>query len=404
LIDMPVDAAADGSALAPEIFRLAIEASPSGMVFVDGDGAIVLINREVERLFGYSREELLDRPVEILLPDKLRGRHANHRTGFRKHPAARHLGTGRDFLGRRKDGSEFPIEVGLNPMQIGGDVMVLCAIVDITERKRLERLHDEFITTVSHELRTPMTSIAGSLGLMIGGAAGRLPPSAAHLIEIAHANCRRLVRLVNDILDIKKLESGQMDFCFQRCAARMLVEQAIEANRGFADASGVRIRLDAAAGAFDVEVDPDRFVQVITNLLSNAIKFSPAGEEVVVTIETSGDNVSGDNVHVAVRDRGAGIPADFKPRIFEKFAQAKTVHGQQKSGTGLGLSIVRQIVMHMHGQVGFDDAPGGGTIFYVDLPGAGHFARWDAELAAGADSAPLSPDDEVRPAMAPAKA
>jgi PAS domain S-box-containing protein len=381
---MPVDVAADGSVLAPEIFRLAIEASPSGMVFVGGDGAIVLINREVERLFGYSREELLGRPVEILLPDKLRGRHASHRTGFLKRPDARHLGTGRDFLGRRKDGSDFPIEVGLNPMRIGGDVMVLCAIVDISERKRLERLHDEFVTTVSHELRTPMTSIAGSLGLMIGGAAGMLPPSALHLIEIAHANCRRLVRLVNDILDIKKLESGQMDFHFQRCAARLLVEQAIEANRGFADGHGVRIRLEAAPEPFDAQVDPDRFVQVITNLLSNALKFSPAGEEVVVSIETSGDNV-----HIAVRDRGAGIPADFRPRIFEKFAQANSANGQQKSGTGLGLSIVRQIVMHMHGQVGLDDAPGGGTIFYVDLPSADHLAHWDAEFVAAADAAPL---------------
>jgi PAS domain S-box-containing protein len=381
---MRVNAAADGSALAPEIFRLAVEASPSGMVVVNGGGAIVMINGEVERLFGYRREELLGRPVEILLPDKLRGRHASQRSGFMLHPAARHLGTGREFLGRRKDGGEFPIEVGLNPMRIGGGVMVLCAIVDISERKRLERLQDEFITTVSHELRTPMTSIAGSLGLMIGGAAGGLPPAAAHLIEIAHANCRRLVRLVNDILDIKKLESGQMDFHFQRCPARLLVEQAIEANRGFADGYGVRIRLDAAAEAFDVQVDPDRFVQVITNLLSNAFKFSPAGEEVVVTIETCGDNV-----HIAVRDRGAGIPADFKPRIFEKFAQANTAHGQQKSGTGLGLSIVRQIVMQMNGQVGFDDAPGGGTIFYVDLPSADQFVRWDAEFAAGANPAPF---------------
>jgi PAS domain S-box-containing protein len=353
-----------------------------------------MINGEVERLFGYRREELLGRPVEILLPGNLRGKHASHRNGFLRRPDARHLGTGRDFLGRRKDGSEFPIEVGLNPMQIDGDIIVLCAIVDISERKRLERVQDEFVTTVSHELRTPMTSIAGSLGLLIGGAAGILPPSAVHLIEIAYLNCRRLVRLVNDILDIKKLESGQTEFNFQRCDARVLVEQAIEANRGVADGYGVRIRLDAAAEAFDVQVDPDRFVQVITNLLSNALKFSPAGEEVVVTVATCGDNV-----HIAVHDRGAGIPADFKPRVFERFAQANNANGQQKSGTGLGLSIVRQIVMQTHGRIGFDDAPGGGTIFYVDLPSADHLARWDAEFAAG-NPAPLVPGDEDRPAMA----
>ena len=387
---MPVDAAADGSVPAPEIFRLAVEASPSGMVFVGGDGAIVMINGEVERLFGYRREELLGRPVEILLPDKLRHKHAGQRSGFMLRPDARHLGTGREFLGRRKDGGEFPIEVGLNPLPIDGNVMVLCAIVDISERKRIERLHDEFVTTVSHELRTPMTSIAGSLGLLIGGAAGGLPEPAAHLIEIAHANCRRLVRLVNDILDIKKLESGQTEFNIQRCAARALVEQAIEANRGFADAYGVRVRLQAAAEAFDVQVDPDRFVQVITNLLSNALKYSPPGEEVVVSIETRGNNV-----HIAVRDHGAGIPAGFKPRVFEKFAQANSANGQQKSGTGLGLSIVRQIVMHMQGQVGFEDAPGGGTIFHVDLPSADHRAVWQAEFAAETDPAPLVPGQSL---------
>ena len=175
---------------------------------------------------------------------------------------------------------------------------MLCAIVDISKRKRLERLQDEFVSTVSHELRTPMTSISASLGRTCGGAAGVLPPSAAHLVEIAYVNCRRLVRLVNDILDIKELESGQMDFRFKVCDARALVEQAIEANHVFAESYGVRIRLDAAAELFNVQVDPDRFVQVVTNLLSNAVKFSPTGGDVVMSIKTSGDNV-----RVSVRDQ-----------------------------------------------------------------------------------------------------
>ena len=365
---MPVDAGPE-----PEIFRLADEASPSGMVVVNGAGTIVMVNGEVERLFGYRRDELVGLPVEILLPDKLRGKHTGQRSGFMHRPGARRLGTGREFLGRRKDGSEIPIEVGLNPQRIGGDVMVFCAVVDTSERKRLERLQDEFVTTVSHELRTPMPAISASLGLMIGGAAGSPSPSAAHLIEIAYANCRRLVRLVNDILDIKKLEAGQLEFNFGRCGARVLVEQAIEANHEFADGYGVHIRVDAAAEVFDVQVDPDRFVQVIINLLSNAVKFSSPGEEVVVSLETRGNKV-----HISVRDHGAGIPAEFKPRVFEKFAQANNGDGQHKSGTGLGLSIVRQIVLHMGGEVGFDDAPGGGTVFYVDLPCAGRLADREA--------------------------
>jgi len=383
---MPVDASST-----PEIFRLAVEASPSGLVVVNGAGDIVIVNGEIERLFGYRREELIGQTVEILLPDQLREKHAGQRNGFMQQPRARRLGTGRDFLGRHKDGSEFPVEVGLNPLHIDGDVVVLCAIVDVSERKRLERLQDEFVTTVSHELRTPMTSIAGSLGLLMGGTAGALPQSAAHLIDIAHANCRRLVRLVNDILDIKKLESGQSEFNFQRCAARTLVEQAIEANRGFADAHGVRVRLDAANEPFAVEVDPDRFIQVVTNLLSNALKFSPSGEEVVVSLEKSGGNV-----RISVRDHGPGVPPSFKARVFEKFAQGGGPSGRQKSGTGLGLSIVRQIVLHMRGQVGFDDAPGGGAIFYVDLPAAEDADDSTAGLTTETNATPLVPEADGR--------
>ena len=152
---MPVGNAVKISLLGPEIFRLAVEACPSGIIVVDSDGAIVMINNEVERLFGYCREELLGRPVELLLPQELLSK--SDRKGFAIHPDARQLGTGRDFRARRKDGSEFPIEVGLNPIQFGDNTMVLGAIVDIGERKRLERLQDEFVSTVSHELRTPMT-------------------------------------------------------------------------------------------------------------------------------------------------------------------------------------------------------------------------------------------------------
>ena len=359
-----------------------MEVCPSGIIVVDSDGAIAMINNEVERLFGFSREELLGRPIEVLLPQKLLSKHEAQHKGFTIHPDARQLGTGRDFRGRRKDGSEFPIEVGLNPVQFGNDIMVLGAIVDISERKRLERLQDEFVSTVSHELRTPMTSIAASLGLLIAGASDTLPQPAAHLIEIAHANCQRLVRLVNDILDIKKLESGLMAFRSQRCGARSLVEKAIEANRGIADGCNVRIRLDPSPGTFDVHVDPDRLVQVIINLLSNALKFSPPGEDVVVTLENRGEQV-----RIAVRDHGPGVPVEFRPRVFEKFAQADATLGHVREGTGLGLSIVRQIIMRLNGQVGFDDAPGGGTVFYIDLPSADHLSLWQDDVATDAAAA-----------------
>jgi PAS domain S-box-containing protein len=375
--------------VSPEIFRLAVEACPGGILAVSATGVIVMVNREIERLFGYGRGELLGQSVDILLPENLRRKHAGLRTGFISHPDTRHIGAPRDFNGRHRDGTEFAIEVGLSPIRIGTEMMVLCAIIDISERKRLERLQDEFVSTVSHELRTPMTSIAGSLGLLTGGGAGVLPAPATRLVTIGYENCQRLVRLVNDILDIKKLESGLMAFKFQRCNACPLLEKAVEVNRAIADSYGVRVRIDASLDAFDIQVDPDRFVQVITNLISNALKFSPPGKEIAIAIENRDDSV-----RITVRDHGPGIPIDFRPRVFEKFAQAEIGNANHQAGTGLGLSIVRQIIMRMNGQIGFDDAPGGGTIFYVDLPRADHLASWQAEFAVGASLAPRAPGEE----------
>jgi signal transduction histidine kinase len=267
---------------------------------------------------------------------------------------------------------------------------ILRALRYATERKRLERLKDEFVSTVSHELRTPLTSISGSLGLLMGNAAGSLPKQMARLLAIAHTNSQRLVRLVDDILDIEKMQAGRMVFNFSRVEVRPLVAQAIAANRGFAKGYGVRVRLEVSHTAAEVRADPDRLLQVITNLLSNAIKFSPADHEVVVAIGKGTDMV-----RLTVRDHGPGIPVDFKPLIFEKFAQADAGAARQKGGTGLGLSIVKQIVVRLSGEVGFVDAPGGGTIFHVQLPCWDHVASLaiDHEAKPGAARLLLCEDD-----------
>jgi signal transduction histidine kinase len=242
---------------------------------------------------------------------------------------------------------------------------LLRALRYATERKRLDRLKDEFVSTVSHELRTPLTSITGSLGLLIGKAVGVLSEPAARLLEIAHNNSQRLVRLVNDILDIEKLESGHAVFDFRKIEVRSLVEQTVESMRGYAGAHGVKVRVEAAVAVDAVRADTDRLAQVVTNLLSNAIKFSPPDGEVVIAV---GKEVKGDVVRITVRDHGPGISADFRPRIFERFAQADATNARRKGGTGLGLSISKQIIDRLGGDIGFADAPGGGTIFYVELP------------------------------------
>ena len=254
---------------------------------------------------------------------------------------------------------------------------LLRALRYANERKRLERLKDEFVSSVSHELRTPLTSIAGSLSLLMSKTADSLAGPAARLLAIAHANSQRLVRLVNDILDIEKMESGQIIFNFGRVGVRSLVEQAIESSRGSAESCGVRIRLEDACVVGDVRADSDRLTQVVVNLLSNAIKFSPADHEVVVAIEKGTDVV-----RISVRDHGPGISVDFMPRVFERFAQADATNARRKGGTGLGLSIVKQIVDRLGGEVDFAAAPGGGTTFHVELPSWEHMTNMAIDLDA----------------------
>jgi signal transduction histidine kinase len=250
----------------------------------------------------------------------------------------------------------------------------------IRERSELEKsaddarglasLMDEFVANVSHELRTPITSIAGSLGLLTGGVAGQLPAKAVRLISIAHINTQRLARLINDILDIGRIEAAKMIFVFAPTDLCTTAEQAIDANRAFAEQHGVSLRLHMEAPSCLVRADVDRLIQVLTNLLSNAIKFSPSGEEVIVTVEQRGCVGS-----LMVRDHGPGIPEEFKSRIFGKFAQAKGDGLQPKGGSGLGLNIAAKIVGLHDGSIGFREAMGGGTIFYFEIP------LWEADAA-----------------------
>lgn len=349
--------------LAEELLGLAVEACPTGMMMIDRGGRIVMVNSEIERLFGYGREELLGHPLEMLVPETLRTKHEKLRADFTEQPQGRAMGKGLDRFGFCKDGSEFPIEIELNPVRVRDGLLTLAVVVDISERKRIEQQKDEFVSTVSHELRTPLTSITASLALLVAGRAGELPPPALRLIAIAHNNGQRLVRLVNDILDIEKMESGKFIFDFKQVAARTVVEQVIEASRAFADQFDLKVRLDPDSVAGAVRADADRLAQVVTNLLSNAIKFSPHGEDVVLAVCEREHKV-----RITVRDHGPGIPDEFKPRVFNKFAQADAGDARQKGGTGLGLSIVKQMVERLGGEVGFESVAGFGSLFYIELP------------------------------------
>jgi PAS domain S-box-containing protein len=348
-----------------------LEAAPDTMVVVNHAGEIVLLNLQAEKEFGYRRDELLGQNIKKIIPNRVDERLIDNGLASSRDASTLQVGIETELTGRRKDGGEFPIEIMLRPLESAERILV---IRDISARRQTERLKDEFVATVSHELRTPLTSISGSLGLLVGQWANKLPESAVRLLTIAHTNSKRLARLLNDILDIEKLESGRVVFNLSKVAVRALVEHEIEDNRGFAESYGVNVRLDGASVDVDVNADPDRLAQVITNLLSNAIKFSPADGEVLVAVGKDADDI-----RITVRDHGPGVPEDFKPHIFDKFAQADATNTRQKGGTGLGLSIVKQIVERLGGKIGFGDAPGGGAIFYVDLP------AWDGRAAGEID-------------------
>jgi PAS domain S-box-containing protein len=348
-----------------------LEAAPDTMVVVNHAGEIVLLNLQAEKEFGYRRDELLGQNIKKIIPESVADRLIANCPRGSADALTLQIGTEIELTGRRKDGGEFPIEIMLSPLESAERILV---IRDISVRRKTERLKDEFVATVSHELRTPLTSISGSLGLLAGQWASNMPQSAARLLTIAHTNSQRLVRLINDILDIEKLESGRVVFNLSRVAVGALAGQAIEDVRGFADSYGVHVRLGVMPIGVDVNADPDRLAQVITNLLSNAIKFSPAGGDVLVAVQKIANDV-----RISVRDHGSGVPDEFKAHIFEKFAQADATNARQKGGTGLGLSIVKQIVERLAGKIGFQDAPGGGAIFYVDLP------AWDGRAGGEID-------------------
>ncbi|WP_051356721.1 response regulator [Azorhizobium doebereinerae] len=343
--------------------RAILSSAMDSILTVDAGGSIDSANPATTRLLGWTPEELSGRHLSALfrIPADQTG------DGFfdALSTAASQGGGVRELVGLRKDGSTVPVDVAIGEMRASGGRSLLAVLHDITERKRAEVMKNEFVSTVSHELRTPLTSIAGSLGLLAGGATGTLPERAQRLVTIAAQNCQRLVRLINDILDIEKMQSATITFARQTVSLAEVAKRAVDQTGGFALEHDVSLSLNLGPGDTSVTGDSDRLIQVLTNLISNAVKFSPAGSTVEVNVARAGAGV-----RATVRDHGTGIPESFRPSIFTRFAQADSSDTRQRGGTGLGLAIAKEIVDRHDGALSFETEMGVGTAFHMDLPAA----------------------------------
>lgn len=332
----------------------------TGLVTAGVDGVIESVNPAAERIFGYAATELVGRNARLLLDSGDLG-DADVDTLARMVGEA--LGRVTEWPARRRNGESFPLELSLFTFDSLQGRRYAAVVRDVSERRVVERLKDEFISTVSHELRTPLTSIRGSLSLVSAGVLGDLPKDAAEVLSIAERNSVRLVALINDILDLERLQFGRLEMRFEPLPAAGLLARALEAVRPLAQAEDVHLEVTAAEG--EAQCDGDRIVQVLVNLLSNAIKFSPHGGRVQLSATPVGNWIE-----LRVSDQGRGIPSAWHQAIFERFRQVHVSDTRQKGGTGLGLAISKAIVEQHAGAIGVESEEGRGSSFWVRLPAA----------------------------------
>ncbi len=344
-----------------------------GLVIVDDTSSIVSLNREAERMFGYRREELIGRHVGLLLPDDAQP----EAEAFLRAARQRAMGRITEWAARRKNGQVFRVELALFAFESGGRRFFAGNLRDLSGREEVERLKAEFVATVSHELRTPLTAIRGALGLLAGGLVGPLSDEARQAVHVAERNARRLMTLINDILDLERLEQGRVEMQFGEVRLADVLQRAADTIGPVAADQG--IALEVPSTSVRAWADGDRLTQVVVNLLSNAVKFSPPTSVVTVGVVESPDWVE-----VRVTDRGRGVPPAFRDVIFERFRQVSTSDAREKGGSGLGLAIAKSIVERHGGLIGVDSEEGRGSTFWFRVPPARRRAASPAATPLGA--------------------
>lgn len=343
--------------------RSIVDSMVDGLITINDKGQIASFNPAAEKIFGYRKKDVIGKNINMLMPDPYKSEHDGYLTNYQTTRIKKIIGIGREVIGLRKNGESFPMELGISETSADGQTIFTGVVRDISERKQIETMKSEFVSTVSHELRTPLTAIRGSLGLVNAGVMGELPEKANNLLQIASNNTERLLLLINDILDMQKIESGQMDFDFQDINLRNLLEQATENNTAYGDQYNIKFVIDGELPNLHIFADYDRIMQVMTNLLSNAAKFSPSGKNVVIRAFEH----TAELIRISVADYGSGISDEFQEKLFEKFTQSDSSDARQKGGTGLGLSICKIIIEEHGGSIDFVSHEGKGSTFFFDV-------------------------------------
>jgi PAS domain S-box-containing protein len=339
--------------------RAIIDTMPAGLAIADDAGNIQMVNPTLSQLLGIDANTISGKPLASLFYCE---KPINSDDQFRElisNASDRIVETS----ALRADGSMFPVEVSMTSLAVFADNHHLLVMLDITERKEIERLKQEFVSMISHDLRTPLTSIQVFVNMLARGMFGEVSENVQRKATMADRNATRLIGLINDLLDIDKMESGQLNLECSPITLQSTIERALESVRGFSDQQGVELICSETISSELVDADSDRLVQVMVNLLGNAIKFSPKYSPVHVSVEESGDWLT-----VKVTDLGRGVPANLQSSIFERFKQVEAKDSTEKKGTGLGLAICKAIIEQHGGSIGVESEQGKGSTFWFKLP------------------------------------